>query len=236
MKGTKRLAVLAMFTAIALTIFVAEAQIPPVVPIPGVKLGLANIVTLIAMALLGRRQAGEILLVRIVLGSVFTGGVSAMLFSIAGGVLAYLVMCLTIRRLPEQLLWVVSVLAAFGHNAGQLLVAVWVTGTPSILVYAPALVAASVVTGAFTGVAAVYLVRALRKIYKVTLGRKFPMLTNYAVTIPPGGRTDAFVQTVITWTFEDKVFRTRGLDADQTEAAIKATVKMLNIIEGEYDK
>ena len=124
MKGTKRLAVLAMFTAIALTIFVAEAQIPPVVPIPGVKLGLANIVTLIAMALLGRRQAGEILLVRIVLGSVFTGGVSAMLFSIAGGVFAYLVMCLTIRRLPERLLWVVSVLAAFGHNAGQLLVAV----------------------------------------------------------------------------------------------------------------
>ena len=55
MKGTKRLAVLAMFTAIALTIFVAEAQIPPVVPIPGVKLGLANIVTLIAMALIGRR-------------------------------------------------------------------------------------------------------------------------------------------------------------------------------------
>ena len=97
MKGTKRLAVLAMFTAIALTIFVAEAQIPPIVPIPGVKLGLANIVTLIAMARLGRRQAGEILLVRIVLGSVFTGGVSAMLFSIAGGVFAYLVMCLTIR-------------------------------------------------------------------------------------------------------------------------------------------
>ena len=161
MKGTKRLAVLAMFTAIALTIFVAEAQIPPIVPIPGVKLGLANIVTLIAMALLGRRQAGEILLVRIVLGSMFTGSVSAML--IAGGVFAYLIMCLTIRRFPERLLWVVSVLAAFGHNAGQLLVAVWVTGTPSILVYAPALVAASVITGAFTGAAAMYLVRALRK-------------------------------------------------------------------------
>ncbi len=74
-------------------------------------------------------------------------------------------------------------------------------------------------------------VRALRKIYKVTLGRKFPMLTNYAVSIPPGGRTDAFVQTVITWRYNDKVFRTRGFDADQTEAAIKATIKMLNIIE-----
>ena len=79
------------------------------------------------------------------------------------------------------------------------------------------------------------LVRALRKIYKVTLGRKFPMLTNYAVTIPPGGRTDAFVQTTIHWSFEGNEFRTRGLDADQTEAAIKATMKMLNIIEKEYE-
>lgn len=74
-------------------------------------------------------------------------------------------------------------------------------------------------------------VRALRKIYKGTLGRKFPMLINYAVTIPPGGRTDAFVHTVITWNYENREFRTRGLDADQTEAAIKATIKMLNIIE-----
>ncbi|MEG2514047.1 MAG: alpha-isopropylmalate synthase regulatory domain-containing protein [Bacteroidaceae bacterium] len=74
-------------------------------------------------------------------------------------------------------------------------------------------------------------VRALRKIYKETLGRKFPMLTNYAVSIPPGGRTDAFVQTVITWSYDNRTFRTRGLDADQTEAAIKATIKMLNIIE-----
>ncbi len=79
-------------------------------------------------------------------------------------------------------------------------------------------------------------VRALRKIYKVTLGRKFPMLTNYAVTIPPGGRTDAFVQTVITWSYGGQIFRTRGLDADQTEAAIKATMKMLNLIEDEYEK
>ena len=78
-------------------------------------------------------------------------------------------------------------------------------------------------------------VRALRKVYKVTLGRTFPMLTNYAVTIPPGGRTDAFVQTVITWSFNGKMFRTRGLDGDQTEAAIKATIKMLNIIEGDYE-
>lgn len=73
-------------------------------------------------------------------------------------------------------------------------------------------------------------VRALRKIYS-DLGRPFPMLTNYTVSIPPGGRTDAFVQTIISWNFAGVDFKTRGLDADQTEAAIKATLKMLNKIE-----
>ena len=73
-------------------------------------------------------------------------------------------------------------------------------------------------------------VRALRKIY-TDLGRPFPMLTNYSVSIPPGGRTDAFVQTVISWNYAGVDFKTRGLDAEQTEAAIKATIKMLNKIE-----
>lgn len=77
-------------------------------------------------------------------------------------------------------------------------------------------------------------VRAVRHIYKNKLGRKFPWLSNYSVTIPPGGRTDAFVQTVITWQWEGRVLRTKGLDADQTEAAIKATIKMLNIIEPDF--
>ncbi|MBR1683102.1 MAG: 2-isopropylmalate synthase [Bacteroidaceae bacterium] len=77
-------------------------------------------------------------------------------------------------------------------------------------------------------------VRAVRHIYRDRLGRKFPWLSNYAVTIPPGGRTDALVQTTIEWVFEDKTFRTHALDADQTEAAIKATIKLLNIIEPLY--
>ena len=75
-------------------------------------------------------------------------------------------------------------------------------------------------------------VKAMRKIYHYYLDRTFPLLENYAVSIPPGGRTDALVQTVITWRRDDgKLIRTRGLDADQTEAAIKATIKMLNIFE-----
>ena len=77
-------------------------------------------------------------------------------------------------------------------------------------------------------------VKALRFIYKKYLNRTFPTLANYQVSIPPGGRTDALVQAVISWNYNDGLLRTRGLDADQTEAAIKATFKMLNIIESNH--
>ena len=71
----------------------------------------------------------------------------------------------------------------------------------------------------------------IRQIYVERLHRSMPELVNYNVTIPPGGRTDAFVQTIITWNVNGKEIRTRGFDADQTESAIKATIKILNIIE-----
>ena len=78
-------------------------------------------------------------------------------------------------------------------------------------------------------------VKALRFIYRKYLDRTFPLLANYQVSIPPGGRTDALVQAVITWNDNGKILRTRGLDADQTGAAIKATFKMLNIYEKEQN-
>ena len=74
--------------------------------------------------------------------------------------------------------------------------------------------------------------KAIRVIYK-NLGRELPVLTDYRVSIPPGGKTDALVETVISWNLNGKEFKTKGLDADQTESAIKATEKMLNIIENQ---
>ncbi|MDE6062442.1 MAG: 2-isopropylmalate synthase, partial [Duncaniella sp.] len=73
--------------------------------------------------------------------------------------------------------------------------------------------------------------RAVRSIYRGKLQRPFPSLVNYSVNIPPGGKTDALVHTTITWDFDGNIFKTRGLDPDQTEAAIQATVKMLNLLE-----
>ncbi len=72
--------------------------------------------------------------------------------------------------------------------------------------------------------------KAIRVIYD-SLGKDLPTLTDYEVSIPPGGKTDALVETVITWNYKSREFRTKGLDADQTESAIKATEKMLNIVE-----
>ena len=163
MPKTKKLSLMAMLTAASIIVFVIEAQIPAPVPVPGVKLGLANVITLIAMLLLGRREAGLILAVRIVMGSVFAGGVSAFLFSISGGVLAYAVMCITVTRFPRKMLWVVSALAAVAHNLGQLLAAIAVTKTAALMVYAPVLLASGIITGVFTGLVAMYLVRRLDK-------------------------------------------------------------------------
>ena len=78
--------------------------------------------------------------------------------------------------------------------------------------------------------------KALWKIYTVQLGRERPILMDYVVTIPPGGKTDALVEAVITWEFKEREFKTKALEADQIEAAIKATVKMLNIIERNHFK
>lgn len=116
MTKTKKLTLLAALTAVALTIFIAEAQIPPIVPVPGVKLGLANIITMVTMLVLGRKEAGAVLIVRLILGSAFAGGFSSLMFSVAGGAAAYLVMCLLIKVFPEKLVWVVSVLAALAQR------------------------------------------------------------------------------------------------------------------------
>ena len=102
---TKKLVFMALLTAIALTVFVIENQIPAPVPIPGVKLGLSNIITLVAMVLLGRKEAGIVLLLRILMGAMFAGSPSTLLFSAAGGTLAYLVMCGTVGLFSEKQLY-----------------------------------------------------------------------------------------------------------------------------------
>ena len=161
-KGAKRLTRLALLTAIALTIFMAEAQLPPLVPIQGVKLGLANIVTVYAVFALGAGDALLILAGRVFLGAVFSGQMMTLLYSAGGGVLAWLVMVLLSRLLTQRQIWLCSPVAAVFHNLGQLLVAAGVMKTWVVMAYLPYLVLSGILTGLFTGLCAQFLLNRLK--------------------------------------------------------------------------
>ena len=163
---TKKLTLMALLTAIALTIFMVEVQIPPVVPLPGVKLGLSNIITVFAVFVLGPGEAAAILFCRIFLGAVFAGNFSSILYSASGGALAILVTILLRKILTHKQLWVAGSLGAVAHSVGQMAMAIFVTGTPSIVVYLPVLVAISIVTGLFTGLCAQFLVNRGKDLWK----------------------------------------------------------------------
>ena len=165
----KKITQMAMLTAIALTIFMIEAQIPALVPIPGVKLGLANIVTVFAVFALGPKEAAMILFVRIFLGAVFAGNFSTILYSGAGGLLAIIVTIGLRKILTHQQLWVAGAIGAIFHSIGQMAVAVAVTGTPGILVYLPMMIACSIITGLFTGLCAQLLLNRGKNLWKTFL-------------------------------------------------------------------
>lgn len=150
----RALAQSALLAAVALTVFVLEAQIPLPLPVPGLKLGLCNIVTLFALCRLGRGWSLAIVLTRIVLGNLAMGQVMAMLYALAGGLLSFLVMALIFRRLGQDLLWVTGAFGGIAHNLGQMAVAVLVTSTPALLAYLPVLLLCGILTGAFTGLCA----------------------------------------------------------------------------------
>ena len=162
----KKLTVMALLCAIALTIFMIEAQIPPLVPIPGVKLGLSNIVTVFAVFVLGPAEAAVILFGRIFLGAVFAGNFSSILYSASGGLLAILVTIGLRKILTQRQLWIAGCLGAIAHSIGQMGMAVLVTGTVSIAVYLPIMIVCSIVTGIFTGLCAQLLVKRGNKLWK----------------------------------------------------------------------
>lgn len=156
--NVKKITTLALLSAIALTIFMVEAQIPALVPIPGIKLGLANIVTVFTVFALGAREGTAVLFVRIFLGAVFAGNFSTIFYSAAGGACAIAVTIVLRKILTRKQLWVAGCLGAVAHSLGQMAMAVLLTGTPGLLVYLPVMVAVSIVTGAFTGLCAQFLI------------------------------------------------------------------------------
>ncbi|MBO7742244.1 MAG: Gx transporter family protein [Victivallales bacterium] len=155
---------MALLTAVALIIFVVEAQIPVPIAVPGVKLGLSNVVTVYAVFTLGPGPALMILFCRVFLGAVFTGQMMTLMYSLAGGFLCWCVMCLLRKVMTAEQIWMCSVFGAISHNIGQMAVAIGITRTPSLLAYLPVLMLSAVITGAFTGMATQLVMKRLKKL------------------------------------------------------------------------
>ena len=154
-----RLARCAVLTAVALALSMAERVIPltALIPLPGLRLGLANLVTVFALCRLSGREALLILIARCLLGAIGGGMLTALAFSLTGGMLALGVMALLLRC-PSLSLVGVCMAGAAAHNTGQIAAAVVVLGSWAPVVYLPPLLLASLLTGAVTGGASMLLV------------------------------------------------------------------------------
>ncbi len=149
----RRLTMLSLLIAVAIMLNYFERFIPIVISIPGVRLGLANVVSLVCLSLFGYRDAYIVLIMRTLLSAFFYGSLSALLFSLGGGLLALTVMAL-LWRYKDSFLSIIgiSVAGAIFHNVGQVTVAYFILATPSIFGYLPVLLLSAIITGILIGV------------------------------------------------------------------------------------
>ncbi len=159
---TRKLTSLALFATLALAIYSAESLLPPIVPIPGVKLGLANIITLLVLHLYDVKSAATVLLARVLLSALLFGQAMSLLYSLCGGLLCFIAMALCCRLLHRHYPELTSIVGGIFHNIGQLLAALLLTAVPGVLVYLPYLLLGGAVTGLFTGLCARFALRRLR--------------------------------------------------------------------------
>ncbi len=154
---------LALFTTISMAVFAIENAIPPLVPIPGVKLGLANIITLILLLFFSWKEALLVLTSRILLSFLLFGQAVSVMYSLAGGLFSLFIMVLVRKMLHGEKIFLTSAMGGLAHNTAQLSVAYLLTSTPGIVAYLPFLTLAGILTGLFTGLCAGFLARYLRR-------------------------------------------------------------------------
>jgi heptaprenyl diphosphate synthase len=164
MSKSKRLVLLALMVAQAMILSIVETWIPVPTVIPGVKLGLANIISLMVIVLFGLRDALAVVTVRCILTSMLAGGISLLPFSLTGGVLSTLAMYFLYKRFPKTFSMVgISVGGSTMHNIGQLLAASVLMRDPSVFGYLPVLMASGIVMGCFVGFCTHFLSAALKR-------------------------------------------------------------------------
>lgn len=164
--NTRRLTTMAVLSALAVIIHTVEGAIPPIITIPGAKLGLSNVITMYAVWALGGKDAIQILLVRILLGAIFADHFAVIFYSLSGGMLAILTTIGLKRVVTENQIWIVGVLASLAHTLGQLAVALFINGRITVLVFLPFLLVTSVAAGLATGLCSQIMVKRGKDLWK----------------------------------------------------------------------
>ncbi|WP_296879990.1 Gx transporter family protein [Thomasclavelia sp.] len=159
--NVKKLTELSLLTTIALIIFVIELQLPNFIAIPGVKLGLANIITVYAVYNYKGKEVMMIVISRIILGSIFSGNIISLLYSLAGGTLCLLAMLFFKHFILPKYLWLSSVFGALFHNIGQIVMACLILGN-KMIVYLPFLLVSGCIAGVITGICAQLIINYLK--------------------------------------------------------------------------
>lgn len=150
--NVRKMTQLALLTAIALIIFIVEMRIPNLAPVPGIKIGLANIVTVYAVYHFTAKETLLIVVARILLGSVFGGNISAIVYGLSGALLCMTGMLILRHVISKNYIWVCSIIGAVLHNTGQIAAAVIMLKTTAVLTYFPFLIVSGCIAGAFTGI------------------------------------------------------------------------------------
>ena len=153
----KKLTTLALFTALAMIIFSVESAIPPLLPSPGIKLGLANIITLVLLKNYSPKETLLVLLMRILLSSFLFGQAMSLMYSLAGGLMCFAAMLALNTLLKGHYIYLTGIVGGIFHNLGQIAVAFLITRTGAVIAYLPFLMISGILTGLFTGLCAHFL-------------------------------------------------------------------------------
>jgi heptaprenyl diphosphate synthase len=168
MSRTRKMVLMGILVSQALILHLIERMIPVPVPVPGIKLGLANAVSLLTIILFGPKEALAVVAMRTFLGSVFGGGVASFIYSFIGGSISTIAMAIMYKRFKNLFsLPAISVVGAIFHNIGQILVASLIVQNAKLFYYLPLLLISAVVTGLFIGFAVQYTLRPMKHILGV---------------------------------------------------------------------
>ena len=158
----KKLAELSLLTAVATIIFIIELRIPNIIPIPGIKLGLANIITVYAAYRFSAKDVLLIAVARVFLGSLFGGNFSVIIYSLSGALACLAGMILLRKIIPLEYVWLCSIIGAILHNTGQMAAAIFITRTPAVLAYYPPLIISGSIAGLCTGLCAMFILKRVK--------------------------------------------------------------------------